>query len=136
MKRALIAGLMAGLFAGMMLLVIAASGVAVQGQGGTTCDRDCLRGFVSQYLTAMVSHNPAPLPTTPTARFTENTQTLKLGEGLWKDVSGIRPYLQDFIDVSQGTTVSHVIVEEGGTPVMLVLRLKIDNKKISEIETM
>jgi len=31
---------------------------------------------------------------------------------------------------------SHVVIEENGTPVMLALRLKIENKKITEIETM
>src|SRR6185295_18026578 len=112
------------------------SGTSVRSQGGAGCDRECLRGFVTQYLTAMVAHTPASLPTTPNARFTENTQTMKLGEGLWKNASGIRPYRQDFIDVAQSTTVSHVIVDEGGTPVMLVLRLKIDSRKISEMETM
>jgi hypothetical protein len=119
-----------------MLLVLMAFRTVSHGQGATSCDRECLRGFVTQYLNAMVAHNPGALTTAPNVKFTEDTQTLKLGEGLWKGASAIRPYRQDFIDVRQSTTVSHIIAEENGMPVMLVLRLKIDNKKISEVETM
>ena len=128
MKRLLIAGL--------MLVVFGMSGNIARSQGGSSCDRECLRGFVTQYLNAMVAHNPAALTTAPNVRFTEDTQTLKLGEGLWKNANAIRPYRLDFIDVRESTTVSHVIVEEGGMPVMLALRLKIADKKIAEVETM
>ena len=128
MKRSLIAGL--------MLVVFGVSGNIARAQGGSGCDRECLRGFVTQYLNAMVAHNPAALTTAPSVRFTEDTQTLKLGEGLWKNANAIRPYRMDFIDVRESTTVSHVIVEEGGMPVMLSLRLKIADRKISEVETM
>ena len=128
MKRSLIAGL--------MLVVFGVSGNIARAQGGSSCDRECLRGFVTQYLNAMVAHNPAALTTAPNVRFTEDTQTLKLGEGLWKNANAIRPYRQDFIDVRESTAVSHIIVEEGGMPVMLALRLKIADKKITEVETM
>jgi hypothetical protein len=109
---------------------------ATHAQRGAACDRDCLRGFVTQYLNAMVAHNPGTLPTAPDVRFTENTQTLPLGEGLWKTASGVRPYRLDFLDVREGVTVSHIVAEESGMPVMLVVRLKIVDRRISEIETM
>jgi hypothetical protein len=99
------------------------------------CDRDCLRGFVTQYLTALVAHNPAALPLAPGARFTEDTAEKKLGEGLWKTASGLRPYRQDFLDVRQGVAGSHVVVEEQGSPVLFQLRLKVADRKIVEIET-
>lgn len=101
-----------------------------------TCDRECLRGFITQYLNAMVAHNPKALPLACGARFTEDTKTLPLGEGLWKGTSALRTYRQDFLDVREGMAATHVIVEENGNPVMLALRLKITSGKISEIETM
>jgi hypothetical protein len=100
------------------------------------CDRECLRGFITQYLNAMVAHNPKALTLAANTRFTENTKTLPLGEGLWKSASGLRSYRQDFLDVRDGQAATHVIVEEGGMPVMLAVRLKITDKKITEIETM
>jgi hypothetical protein len=106
------------------------------GQPGARCDRECLRNFVTQYLEAMVARNPRALATSPKLRFTEDTKTMQLGEGLWKNASKIRTYRQDFLDVREGVAASHVIVEEAGKPVMLALRLKIVGKQITEIETM
>jgi hypothetical protein len=119
-----------------LLLTAAWITAASQSSAQTSCDRECLRGFVTQYLNAMVAHNPKSLPLAANARFTEDTKTLPLGEGLWKGASGLRSYRQDFLDVREGMAASHVIVEEGGSPVMLALRLKIADKKITEIETM
>jgi hypothetical protein len=107
-----------------------------RGAAGTACDRECLRGMISQYLEAMVAHNPKALPLAPTVRFTEDTKTLPVGEGLWKGASRINTYRQDFLDVRDGQAASHVIVEENGMPVMLALRLKIANRQITEIETL
>ena len=102
----------------------------------SSCDRECLKGFITQYLKAMVAHDPKALPLAPNTRFTENTRTLPLGVGLWKEATGLRNYRQDFLDVRDGQAASHVIVEASGNPIMLAFRLKIANKKISEIETM
>ena len=107
-----------------------------QASAQAKCDRECLRGFITQYLNAMVAHNPKALTLAPNTRFTENTKTLPLGEGLWKSASGLRSYRQDFLDVRDGQAATHVIVDEGGNPVMLAVRLKIADKKITEIETM
>ena len=99
------------------------------------CDRDCLRGVITQYLDAMIAHNPAAAPVAPKVRFTEDIVEMKLGEGLWKNASKVRGYRQDILDVRQGVAASQVIVEEGGSPVMLMLRLKVVDKKITEVET-
>jgi hypothetical protein len=99
------------------------------------CDRECLRGFLTQYLSAMAAHNPDALPLASHVRFTEDAKEMKLGDGLWKNVSKIGTYRQDILDVRQGAAASQAIVEEAGSPVMLVLRLKIADKQISEVET-
>jgi hypothetical protein len=119
------------------LLVLTIQSVPAGAQArSSNCDRECLAGFITNYLNAMIAHNPQSLPMATGARFTENTKTLPLGEGLWKGASKIRPYRQDFLDVREGQAASHVIVEENGAPIMLALRLKIVDKKIIEIETM
>jgi len=98
------------------------------------CDRECLRGFLTQYLNAMVTHNPAALPVSSNVRFTEDTVTLKLGEGLWNTATGLGTYRQDILDVRQSVAASFVIVEDKGMPAMLVVRLKVADKKITEVE--
>jgi hypothetical protein len=120
----------------LLLVASAAFNSHARPQAGASCDRECLRGFITQYLNAMVAHNPGALATAPNVRFTEDTQTLKLGEGLWKSASAIGSYRQDFLDVRESTALSHVVVEEGGMPVLLAFRLKIADRKITEVETM
>jgi len=117
------------------ILILAAVGAATLSAQTADCNRDCLRGFVTQYLDALVAHNPGSLPLDPKVRFTEDTVETKVGEGLWKTASRIRPYRQDILDVRQGVAVSHVVVEEAGQAVLFVVRLKVAAKKITEIET-
>ncbi len=102
---------------------------------GAECDRECLRGFITRYLDAMVAHTPGALPAAAIVRFTEDTGDRKLGDGLWKQASKIRPYRLDILDVAQGVAAAQVVVEEAGSPVMFLLRLKVANKTVTEVET-
>jgi hypothetical protein len=99
------------------------------------CDRECLRGMITQYLDAMVAHKPSALPVAAKVKITEDTKEIALGEGIWKTASGLRKYRQDILDVRQGVAASQVVIEEKGMPVMLMLRLKVADKKITEVET-
>jgi hypothetical protein len=114
------------------LVLLAAS---INSARAADCDRECLRGLITQYLDAMVAHKPAALPVADRVKFTEDTVEKRLGEGLWKTASGLRKYRQDILDVRQGVAASQVVVEEAGMPVMLVLRLKVAGGKITEVET-
>jgi hypothetical protein len=58
-----------------------------------------------------------------------------LGEGIWKTASKLAPYRQDVIDVRQGVAGTHAVVEEGKNTVLLLVRLEVVDKKITEIET-
>src|SRR5580698_6581413 len=78
------------------------------------CDRTCLSGFITQYLDALLTHSPATLPLSEKVRFTEDTKEMKPGEGLWKNVSKIRGYRQDILDVRKGVGASQVVVEADG----------------------
>lgn len=102
----------------------------------TACDRECLKGFVTQYLNALSSHKPEALPVTPNIKFTEDCKEMKLGEGMWKSISRLRDYRRDILDVRGATAVSFLVAEENDAPVLYVIRLKIENNKISEIESM
>jgi len=104
--------------------------------GAADCDRECLRGFVTQYLDAIAAHNPNALPVTANVKFTENNKEMKLGEGMWKTFTKPTNYRRDILDVNQGVAVSFLVVEGGDTPTLYVIRLKIEDKKVSEIETM
>jgi hypothetical protein len=100
------------------------------------CDRQCLADFITTYLDAMIAHDPERLHVSSRLRFTEDTVEMKLGEGLWKTITALRPYRQDFLDVREGVAGTHTVVEESGKPVLLALRLKVFGLALFEVETM
>jgi hypothetical protein len=118
------------------ILVLISLSVASATFAADTCDRLCLRGFVTTYLNALVAHNPSALPVAANVKFTEDNVQKKLGEGLWQTASKLRTFRQDILDLEQNTAVSLVVFEQGGSPALFALRLKIADQKISEIETM
>ncbi len=118
------------------ILVLISLSVASTTFAADTCDRQCLRGFVTTYLNALLAHNRSALPVAANVKFTEDNVQKKLGEGLWQTASKLRTFRQDILDVKQNTAASLVVLEEGRSPVLFALRLKIADQKISEIETM
>src|SRR3984957_17518767 len=116
----------------MVLILIGPSSHAMAADG----DRECLRVFITQYLDALVAHNPGALPLDGKVRFTEDSVEMHLGDGLGEYAPRGGAYRQDVPDARQGVAASQVVVEEAGSPALLVLRLKVSNKKITEIETM
>src|SRR3984957_13026897 len=118
------------------LLLLGSALFAHAADSKSACDRECLRGFVTQYLNALVAHKPADLPLASNVRFTEDTVEMKLGASpLWTNAARLRPYRLDILDTRQGVAAAQAIVEESGAPVMLMLRLKISGGKIAEVET-
>ena len=100
------------------------------------CDRECLADFVTQYMNAMLAHKPESLPVAAGVKFTEDCKEIKLGEGEWEKITGLTDYRRDILDVPQGVAVSYLVIKEGDSEVLYSLRLKIVDKKITEIETM
>jgi hypothetical protein len=119
--------------------LLAASGalaVVVNAQPATTsCDRECLRGKVTQLLSAFVKHDVRSLPVADTLRVTEDAVEKPLAKvGLVGTVTRLRGFRQDIIDERAGIAGADVVVEETGAPVLLVVRLKVVAEKITEIE--
>jgi len=98
------------------------------------CDRACLEGFVNQYLAALAAHDPSRLPLAKNARYTENGQTLKLNDGMWGPKVTLGNYKLYFADPKAGQVGFMGVVNENGHPQILALRLKIENRKIAEME--
>jgi hypothetical protein len=100
----------------------------------STCDRECLNGFVDQYMAAVAAHDPSKLPTTANVRYTENNVEMPLGEGLWQTSDGWGSY-KVFVDDTQAGQVGFLAVaNEDGNLSCFAGRLKIVGQKVSEIE--
>jgi hypothetical protein len=126
-----------------ILLVAASVSVAQSPDGAqpkasaTGCARACLLDILSDYLDALVKHNPGKLPVAQNVRVTENGQEIKLGEGIWKTAASFS-YRQSFVDPSTGQVGFFGVVEEENKAdeAILTLRLKVVGRKIAEVESM
>lgn len=125
---------MLGIAIGLLLVSQGSSSVA-QAQGA--CDRACLGGIMTQYLNALVANDPKAAPLAGKVRFTEDTVEMPVGNGFWKEAARLRPYRIDFLDVRENTAaVLSVFEDKKGLPVLFAARLKVADRRITEIETM
>ena len=100
-----------------------------------TCDRACLISIADAWFAAMVAHNPSKAPIAKDARFTEQTQVKAIGDGLWKTASEapttFKVYVADPVVSQIGAIVTMM---DAGKPIQLALRLKVQNRQITEAE--
>jgi len=113
------------------------AGGAAGGTGGTStaCTRELLKSTISAYFTALAARDSSTLPLASNVKFTENGRVMTLGTGgLWS-TAGMVKHTQSALDVDQCTSATHAVVPEGNMDIPLALRLKLQNQKITEIET-
>ena len=129
--------------------------------GGSACTRDTLKAHIQKYFAALEAHNPSSLPLASNVKYTENGVEVAVGKGFWT-TAGKTLLKRDLIDTQKCGTHSNVVIEERYTapktavpeakpafpgsevklppdgtirPILFGVRLKIENEKISEIET-
>jgi hypothetical protein len=122
--------------AGLLMVLSAWSATASAGQPAQAgCDRECLRGKVTQVLSALLKHDVKGLPVAETLRVTEDAVEKPLAKvGLVATVTRLRGFRQDIIDERAGVAGADVVVEETGAPVLLVVRVKVVADTLTELE--
>lgn len=130
-KSTLAALLMAATF-----LPVAAARAEAASAVAPECDRACLTRTMDRYFAALVRHDAAGLPFDRGARFTENTVPLAIGkEGLWVSASEAPAGFRiDVVDVPNGAIGTMAVMKAWGNPVLVSIRLKLVNGRITEIE--
>ena len=111
--------------------VLAGTAAAAQPQ----CDRDCLYGYVDRYLQALPRHDARALPWAKHAKVTENNVALAVGDGVWGTATGLGSYRLKFADPQTGQVGVFGEMIESGDRSVFALRLKIEQGRISEAET-
>ncbi len=100
-----------------------------------SCDRACLTGFVDSYFKALLAHDARALPQAARARITENGAEKKLADTLWPTAAET-VYRFDVVNTRRGDTGTEAIIRNtDGTKTMYMLRLKVQNGAITEVET-
>ncbi len=100
------------------------------------CDRACLAGLLTQYVDALVAHDPGRLPLLENVKYTEDSRVVKLGEGLWKSVTGKGSFRHDYLDTKKQVAATHVHLIEDKVQVLYSLLLHVKDRKIAGIETL
>src|SRR5690606_4595790 len=117
-------------------LIVSAALAAQPASAQSACDRECLRGKVTEVLHALIHDDIGKLAVAGNLRVTEDGVERPLDQvGLVRTVTKLRGYRQDVIDERAGVAVTGAMVEESGSPVLLAVRVKVDGEaKISELE--
>jgi hypothetical protein len=100
------------------------------------CDRACLYGFLDQYLDALKMKDPSRLPLAKNFRYSENNVMMDIGDGVWGTVTGLGNYNLRMADPINGEVGFYGIVDETNSTSAFALRLKVEDGKISEAETL
>jgi hypothetical protein len=99
-----------------------------------SCDRACLKTMLDQYLNAVVKHDPAAAPLLPGFRQTDNAVAIRVGTGVWKTVTALGKVQRRYLDPISGQAGYFGTVEEGGKPAIVTIRVRVENRKITEAE--
>ena len=101
----------------------------------SACDRACLIKITDKYLAAIVAHDPGKAPLAANLVFVENVTRMKPGEGVWKTATGGPTAFKIYVpDVALQQVGWLGVIEQDHKPMMLALRLKIENGKIVQAE--
>ncbi len=122
-------------------MAIALMGTTQAHARSEACDRACLSAIVDQYLAAMVAHDASRAPFASTIRFTENAAKLPLSDGLWFTATAMTDYKVYVADPQGGAVAFIGLIQEHTAPpnpprpVILALRLKVVDRRITEAES-
>ena len=115
-------------------IVIAALALCSATAQGAACDRACLATTLDQYLTALVQHDPAAAPLALGFRQTENAQVRALGMGLWQSATALGELDRRYFDAVTEQAGYFGTLDEAAGPAIVTLRLKVEDRKITEAE--
>jgi hypothetical protein len=149
----------------IFFVVWGSGAAAMAQSSGAACARDTLKNITDQYFTALEAHNPSSLPLASTVKYTENGTEVKVGQGFWATAGKTLLKRTLIDTQKCGTHSNVVIEEKYTAPktaapaakpaakaafpgmevklpadgairpILFGVRLKVENAKITEIET-
>jgi len=113
------------------VMVIAVSAIEARAE----CNRACLTGFVDTYFQALTANAPGKVPLATNAKVTLNGRAVSLAQAFW-DSAERTVYRFDIVNEHLGDTGSEaVVLNADGSKTMYMVRLKVLDGRITEIET-
>jgi hypothetical protein len=118
-----------------LLISCAFLAIPIHGLAQGACTRVELQSAVDAYLAAQRSGSPASLPLAAPAKYVENTVDSAFDKGILKSALKI-DFTRSLLDTAICETFTEVIVTDKSHPYVLGVRIKVSNRKISELETL
>jgi hypothetical protein len=124
-------------FVGIAFLLCSATFVRAENPVGPAkgCTRAVLQAAVDSYLEAQKTGNLSKASLAAKVKYLENMNEIKKEQGLWNTPLPIT-FHRSFLDVGSCMTFTEVIVASGDKPAVLGTRLKVENGKIAEIDSL
>jgi hypothetical protein len=123
------------LWSKIVALAALAAGATAPAQAQSICDRACLTGYVDAYFTALFANDAARLRQASRARITDNGAEKELADTFW-DGATEAVYRFDIVNTDRGDTGTQTVIRNAdGSKTMHMVRLKVQNGAITEIET-
>ena len=120
---------------GILALAAMAAGFARGQPPPAACDRACLTGFVDAYFSALMADDARALPQAARAWITENGAEKRLADTFWTSAEET-VFRFDIVNTRRGDTGTQTVIRNAdGTKTMHMLRLKVQDGAITEIET-
>lgn len=127
-------------------------GLPLPASAQDACDDACLTDIARRYMAEVYRDNPSiqaardiafdvvprdfsALPWGPRVRFTENNVAMMIGEGFWGAARGSYTELLVLPDAVTGNVLWYGITEEHEQAAYHGMRLKVENRQITEVET-
>jgi hypothetical protein len=98
-------------------------------------NRDTLIGYIDTYFKALVDNNPSAIPLAKNVKITLNGDVKSIAETFWEGAESIT-YRFDIVNTRLGDTGTEAVIKNSdGSKTMYMLRMKIQDDRIIEIET-
>ena len=107
---------------------------AVSAQTPNRCDRSCMTGLVDQYLAAMVKHDPSGLPLAKACDNREHGRDSGRRRPMGRASEAPTTFKIDAVDPASSQVAFYGVMKEWDKPLIIAMRLKVINGKITEIE--
>ena len=116
------------------MLVLIPAGYTETTFAQASCDRGCLQQALDRYLTAVVDNSPATAPLAVGVRQTDNAINFAVGRGVWASVTDLGPVQRRYFDPVSGQAGYYGAIEEGGSMSLATIRIRVENREITEAE--
>jgi len=99
------------------------------------CKRADLQKTVNKYLDALKQGKPSRMPLAKGAKYIENRKEMPFGQGIWQAPLAV-DFSRSILDAEVCEIFTEIIHTSSSHPYVLGTRLKIENKKISEVDSL